>query len=134
MKHTVIVPISGIHKGVIEALRYAVSISDDVRACYVEIDPSVTESLRTEWMKWAHEVPFVVLKSPYRSVVGPMLEYIDDVAQCTHDELVTIIIPEFVTSRWWHRLLHNQTSLLIRAALLFRKNKVVTSVRYHLKS
>ncbi|MEN9723274.1 MAG: hypothetical protein RJB38_1260 [Pseudomonadota bacterium] len=134
MKHTVIVPISGVHRGVIEALRYAISISDDVRACYVELDPTVTDRMRAEWMKWAHEVPFVVLKSPFRSVVRPMLEYIDDVAQCTQDEIVTVIIPEFVTKSWRYSLLHNQTSFLIRTALLFRKNKVVTSVRYHIKA
>jgi hypothetical protein len=90
--------------------------------------------MRAEWMKWAHEVPFVVLKSPFRSVVRPMLEYIDDVAQCTQDEIVTVIIPEFVTKSWRYSLLHNQTSFLIRTALLFRKNKVVTSVRYHIKA
>ncbi len=134
LKHTVIVPISGIHRGVIEALRYAVSISDDVRACYVEIDPAATDRIRKEWQKWAHEIPFVVLKSPYRSVVGPMLEYIDDVAECTHEELVTVIIPEFVTSKWRYSLLHNQTAFLIRAALLFKRNRVVTSVRYHLQA
>jgi amino acid transporter len=134
LKHTVVVPISGIHRGVIDALRYAVSISDDVRACYVEIDPETTERVKEEWMKWAHEVPFVVLKSPYRSVIRPLLEYIDDVAQCTHDDMVTVIIPEFVTSKWRYNLLHNQTALLIRTALLFKRGKVVTSVRYHLKN
>jgi hypothetical protein len=133
VKHTVVVPISGIHRGVIDALRYAISISDDVRACYVEIDPETTARVQAEWMKWAHEVPFVVLKSPYRSVIRPLLEYIDDVAQCTHDEMVTVIIPEFVTSRWRYNLLHNQTALLIRTALLFKRGKVVTSVRYHLQ-
>ncbi|MBU6376002.1 MAG: APC family permease [Bdellovibrionales bacterium] len=134
VKHTVIVPISGIHRGVIEALRYAVSISDDVRACYVEIDPSATERIQSEWMKWAHEIPFVILKSPYRSVLRPMLEYIDDVAQSKNEEIITIVIPEFVTSKWRYSLLHNQTALLIRTALLFKRNRVVTSVRYHLKS
>jgi len=134
LKHTVVVPISGIHRGVIDALRYAVSISDDVRACYVEIDPEMTERVKEEWLKWAHEVPFVVLKSPYRSVIRPLLEYIDDVAQCTHDDMVTVIIPEFVTSKWRYNLLHNQTALLIRTALLFKRGKVVTSVRYHLKN
>lgn len=133
MHHTVIVPISGLHRGVLEALRYGISISDDVRACYVELDPETTERVQAEWMKWAHEIPFVVLKSPYRSVITPLIEYINDVEQICQNDLVTVIIPEFVTTRWWHRLLHNQTALLIRTALLFKRNKVVTSVRYHLK-
>ncbi|MEK6580580.1 MAG: amino acid permease, partial [Bdellovibrionota bacterium] len=133
VKHTVIVPISGIHRGVIDALRYALSISDDVRACYVELDPEATIRMQDEWRKWAHEIPFVVLKSPYRSVIAPLLDYIDDLEQTTHDDMITIIIPEFVTAKWRHQILHNQTALLIRAALMFRPRKVVTSVRYHLK-
>ncbi len=132
-KHSVIVPISGIHRGVIEALRYALSISDDVRACYVEIDSTATEKMQAEWQRWAKEVPFVVLKSPYRSVITPLLEYLDDLEETTHRDLITVIIPEFVTSKWRHQVLHNQTALLIRAALLFKPRKVVTSVRYHLK-
>jgi amino acid transporter len=134
IKHTVIVPISGIHRGVIDALRYAMSISTDVRACYVEIDPDTTERVRIEWRRWAHEVPFVVLKSPYRSVITPLLEYIDDVEQSVHGDMLTVIIPEFVTRKWRYQILHNQTALLIRAALLFKRGKVVTSVRYHLRN
>jgi len=133
IKHTVIVPISGIHWGVIDALRYALSISTDVRACYVEIDPQTTERVQSEWKKWAHEVPFVVLRSPYRSVIAPLLEYLDDVEETTHGDMITVIIPEFVTSKWRYQILHNQTAFMIRAALLFRPKKVVTSVRYHLR-
>ncbi|MGK5085439.1 APC family permease [Bdellovibrionota bacterium FG-1] len=134
IKHTVIVPVSGLHRGVLDALRYAMSISDDVRACYVEIDSDTTERMKSEWNRWAHEIPFVVLKSPYRSVIRPLLEYVDDVEQTTHRDMITIIIPEFVTSKWRFQLLHNQTALLIRAALMFRRGKVVTSVRYHLRN
>ncbi len=133
LKHTVVVPISGIHRGIIDALRYALSISDDVRACYVEIDAAAAERMKAEWAKWANEVPLVILKSPYRSVIAPLLEYLEDVEQSTQGEVITVLVPEFVTSRWWHQILHNQTALLIRAALMFRKGKVVTSVRYHLK-
>jgi hypothetical protein len=90
--------------------------------------------MQMEWKKWASEIPFVVLKSPYRSVITPLLQYIDDLEQTTNRDTITIIIPEFVTSRWWHQLLHNQTAFLIRTALLFKHKKVVTSVRYHLGS
>ena len=133
IRHTVIVPISGVHRGVIDALRYAISISSDVRACYIAIDPEATERMKTEWQKWAHEVPFVVLKSPYRSVIRPLLEYIEDVEQASHSDMITVVIPEFVTAKWRHQVLHNQTAFLIRAALMFRPKKVVTSVRYHLR-
>jgi hypothetical protein len=132
IKHTVVIPISGIHQGVLEALKYALSISDDVRAVYVEIDPAKTASVQEEWMRWVPGVPFVILKSPYRSVVTPLIHYIDDVEQCSHDDMVTVVVPEFVTARWWHNVLHNQTALLIRAALALRRRRVVTSVRYHI--
>jgi len=122
------------HRGVLSALRYGISMSDDVRAVYVEIDPVATERMRQIWEKWASDIPFVVLKSPYRSVITPILEYLDDLEQNCHSEFVTVIIPEFVTKKRWHSLLHNQTALLIRAALVFKPRKVVTSVRYHLTS
>jgi len=133
ISHTVIVPVSGVHRGVLPALRYAISISDDVRACTIEIDPESTARMKEDWAKWCRGVPLVMLKSPYRSIVRPLLEYLDDVEQTTHAEMITVIIPEFVTARWYHQLLHNQTAFMIRTALLFRKGKVVTSVRYHLK-
>ena len=132
VKHTVVIPVSGMHRGVLEALRYARSISDDVRACYVELSPEATEHMREEWKKWAGDVPFVVLKSPFRSLIQPLIAYVDDVEQASHDDVVTIVVPEFVTSKWWHTLLHNQTAFFIRAAFVFKRGKVVTSVRYHL--
>jgi 2-hydroxy-3-keto-5-methylthiopentenyl-1-phosphate phosphatase len=89
--------------------------------------------MQIEWQKWAKDVPFVVLKSPYRSVIRPLLEYIDDLEKITHRDMITIIIPEFVTLKWRHQILHNQTALMIRTALLFKPGKVVTSVRYHLQ-
>jgi hypothetical protein len=104
-----------------------------VRACYVELDEVQTETMKREWGKWAHEIPFVVLKSPYRSVIEPLVDYINDVEKICNEEMITVIIPEFVTTHWWHRILHNQTAFLIRAALMFRRGKVVTSVRYHLR-
>ncbi|MCM2321737.1 MAG: APC family permease [Oligoflexia bacterium] len=133
VRHAVIVPISGLHRGVIDALRYALSISHDVRACYVELDPEATERVRGQWRLWAPQVPFIVLPSPYRSVIEPLLEYIDDVEKTTPGEMLTVVIPEFVTAKWWQQMLHNQTAFLIRAALMFRRRRVVTSVRYHLK-
>lgn len=130
--HTVVVPISGVHRGVINALRYGLGISDDVRAVYIEIDAIAADRMKKEWEKWGHEVPLVVLKSDYRSVIKPLLDYLDDLEQTHHRDMITVIIPEFVTAKWWQNFLHNQTAFLIRAALLFRRRKVVTSVRYHL--
>ena len=74
----------------------------------------------------------MILKSPYRSVVGPILRYIDEVEDLHHDDMMTIIVPEFVPAKWWQQFLHNQTAIFMRTALLFPQGKVITSVRYHL--
>jgi amino acid transporter len=132
LKHTAIVPISGVHQGVIDALSYALSISEDVRACYVELSSEATEALKMEWQESAPLVPLVILKSPYRSVIAPIVGYIESVEKEMDDDIVTVIIPEFVTTKWYHQLLHNQTAFVLSFALRARKDIVVTSVRYHL--
>ena len=133
LSHTAILPISGLHPGVMNAAQYALSISKDVRAIYVELDPAATERLSASWNKWAPDIKLEVLRSPYRSLIRPILEYIDQAKQDTGDDMLTVIIPEFVTARWYQSFLHNQTALMLKTALLFRKGVVVTSVRYHLK-
>lgn len=134
IRHVVILPISGVHQGVLPALKYAITIAKDVRPCFVEIRPEDTARMRNIWVKWAPNLPLIVLPSPYRSVVTPLLDYIDEISKSSEFDLVTVIIPEFVTAKWWHSLLHNQTAFIIRAALMFRRRKVVTSIRYHLNS
>jgi amino acid transporter len=131
--NTVLVPIGGVHRAVVTAAQYAKTISPDVRAVYVDVDPRVTEEIRKQWTQWGQGVPLVVLESPYRSLMEPLLEYIEQVDDERPDDFVTILLPEFVPARWWHHLLHNQRALLIKGALLFRPNIVVTSVPYHLK-
>lgn len=132
-KHnTVIIPVGGIQRAVVEALRYAETLSDDVRAVYVDVDPTATESVRKGWEIWGGRVQLIVLDSPYRSVMEPLLEYIEQVETAHADDYVTVILPEFVPARWWQHLLHNQRALLIKGALLFRPNTVVTSVPFHL--
>jgi hypothetical protein len=132
IKHIVVLPISGLHQGTIEALKYAVSISNDVRVVYVELDPEATERLRGMWNKLKTGLNLVVLPSPYRSIVRPILDYINSIDKEEKDDVITVVIPEFVTARWWQRIYHNQTAFIIRAALSLQKGKVVTSVRYHL--
>jgi len=99
---------------------------------YVELDPERTRRLEEKWGKWGCGLPLVVLTSPYRSLLTPFLEYLDHLLAMGENHVVTIIIPEFIPARWWQHLLHNQTALLIKGALLFRKNVVVTDVPYHL--
>jgi amino acid transporter len=132
LKHTAIIPVSGIHPGVLEAARYALSISKDARACYVELNVEQSRRLQEQWRSQLPEIQLVVLPSPYRSVIQPVIDYIDTVEKETADDIVTVIIPEFVTERWYHKFLHNQTAILLYAALRGKKEIVVTSVRYHL--
>jgi amino acid transporter len=132
-RNTVIVPISGVHRAVIEAVRYAKTLSSDVRAVYINMDTFATERLRHDWEKWGRDVPLVVLDSPFRSLMEPLLEYLDQVDAERPDDYITVVLPEFVPARWWHHLFHNQRALLIKGALLFRPNIVVTSVPFHLR-
>jgi hypothetical protein len=133
-RHTALVLISGVHRGVIPALQYALSIApDNVAAVYVDLDSETTEKLKVKWEQWGSGVPLVVIASQYRSLIRPLMQYIDEVEGRYDDDVLTIILPEFVPSRWWQHLLHNQTALLIKATLLFQKGKVVTSVPYHLE-
>jgi hypothetical protein len=130
--NTVLIPIGGIQRAVVEALRYAETLSDDVRAVYVDVDPASTDQVRFAWETWGGRVKLIVLPSPFRSVMEPLLEYIEQVEAERPDDYVTVILPEFVPAQWWQHLLHNQRALLIKGALLFRPNTVVTSVPFHL--
>ena len=131
--NTVLVPISGIQRAVVGAVDYARTLSSDVRAIYVNLDTSATEHLKREWEQWGDGVPLVVLQSPYRSLMEPLLDYIERVSAEQPEGYVTIVLPEFVPARWWHHLFHNQRALLIKGALLFKPNTVVTSVPFHLR-
>ncbi|MBI4608384.1 MAG: APC family permease [Candidatus Rokubacteria bacterium] len=133
IRHTVLVLIGDLHRGVVQALQYAKTLSPDTKAVYVELDPDGTHKLEEKWVKWGCGVPLVVLTSPYRSLLGPFLDYLDHLQGQGQNHMVTIVLPEFIPARWWQHLLHNQTALLIKGALLFRKNVVVTDVPYHLK-
>ncbi|MBP1776404.1 MAG: hypothetical protein H6Q86_2414 [candidate division NC10 bacterium] len=131
-KNPVVVLVAGIHKGVVEALEYARSISPNVTALTVDLDPTQTTKLRLKWAEWAPDIPLVVLESPYRSIIRPLLEYIDRMERQGEGRYLTVVIPEFVPSHWWQHFLHNQTALMVKAALLFRPGKVSISVPYHL--
>ncbi len=132
-RHRVIVPIAGVHRAVIAALNYARSLSDDVTAVYVEVDPNETPKIQRKWEEWGDGVPLVVLPSPYRSIIGPLVEYVDRIDdRRRRDQVVTIVLPQFVPAKWWHHLLHNQTAWLIHLAFLFRREVMVTHVPFHL--
>lgn len=120
----VVLPVSGMHRGIIEALRYARSISDKVTAVYVEVNPGDAERIRRDWQLWGQDVPLVVVPSPYRSIVGPILEFLDQTDRDHNDgQVATILLPEFVPAHWWQNLLHNQTAWMLKLALLYRRRR-----------
>ena len=134
VQHEVIVPISGIHRGVLQAFEYAKTIANGhITALYINVDEEATQKLRAKWTGFVEGVELVVIASPYRSLVAPMIRYIDRRLQLHPQQLVTVVLPEFVPAKWWHHLLHNQTSLMLKGALLFKPNVIVISVPYHLK-
>ena len=134
VNNTVLVLVGDLHMGVVKALRYAQSLSPSPKAVYVELDPSATARLEERWSKGGCGVPLVVLASPYRSMLRPLLDYIGRIRERDANSVVTIVIPEFVPRRWWQHLLHNQTALLVKGALLFRRGVVVVDVPFHLHS
>jgi amino acid transporter len=135
----VVIPISGVHRGIVDAIAYARSISKDVTAVYVELEPGAGERIRGKWEHWWPDVPLVILPSPYRSVIGPLLDFLDEAdRQHSDGQLATVVLPEFIPARWWENLLHNQTAWLIKAALLYRRRhlgfqRTIIDVPYHLE-
>ena len=132
LDHTVLVLVASLNKGVLPALEYAKSISKRVEAVHVELNPEATIQLQKDWEDWGSGIPLTVLKSPFRSLSGPLLKYIDEVDKRHEHDIVTIIIPEIMAKKWWHNLMHNQTAIAIKTMLMFKPGKVVTTIRYHL--
>jgi amino acid transporter len=133
MSNTVLVLVGDLHRGVITALQYAKTLSDAPKAVFVETDPERTRKLEEKWGKWGMGVPLIVLSSPYRSLIGPLTEYVDTLQRLGPNHMVTLVLPEFLPARWWQQILHNQTALLIKGTFLFRKNVVITDVPHHLR-
>jgi len=132
MRHTAIVPVSAVNRATIYAVRYAKSIAHEVEAVHISIDPRVTEQVQEQWRTWGGGVPLRILESPYRSLIEPLVDHIDDLMHGKRrNEMVTVVLPEFVTAHWWEGLFHNQSALLIKGALLFRPGVIVTSIPFH---
>lgn len=130
MNNTVLVLTPSLHKGILPALEYAKGLSTDVRAVHIETDQMDTALLKERWERWGGGLPLVILESPYRSLVKPLLDYLEEVKQEREDYRVTVVIPEIVPAKWWHTLLHNRSGFLLRLILLGRRDIVTASVRY----
>ena len=135
----VVIPISGVHRGMVGAVNFARSISEHVTAVYVELEPGAGEKARIEWEAWWPDVPLVVVPSPFRSTVGPLLQFLDETdTQHNDGQLAAVILPEFIPGKWWQTLLHNQTAWLIKAALLYHRRipgreRIIIDVPFHLR-
>ena len=131
-KHTVVVLVGRVHTGVLQAIGYARALNPDhLVAMSVVSDEEEQHRIEDQWAEFNIEVPLEIVYSPYRELHGPTLRFIDELDERWDDDFLTVVIPEFVVRRWWEHLLHNQSALLLKGRLLFRKGTVVTSVPYH---
>jgi hypothetical protein len=137
-KIRLVIPVSGIHKGILDAVQYALSISKNITAVYVEIEPNSHEKIQQKWKSYFPEIPLVVVSSPYRSIIGPLLDFLDAYDEASGEgTLAGVVIPEFVTTNFWENMLHNQMAWLIKFTLLYRRRRlgyqrVIIDVPYHL--
>jgi amino acid transporter len=130
-RHRVIMPVSAVHQGTLEALDYALSLSRDVTVVHVSIDPAQAEKLQHKWNWWGKGVRLVVIESPYRTFLEPFLEYVNELSSILQpNERLTIVVPQFIPKHWWHGLLHTQTAFWLRFMLLNQKGVVITEVPY----
>lgn len=131
--HTVLLPVSGVNRAILRALDYARQRGGEVHAVLVDVDREETSRIETEWAQWGCGVNLVVLPSPYRSVVGSLMSYIEDILEKHPEGWVTVVLAEVLPARWWQHVLHNQRALLLKAALLFHRRVVVIDVPFHLE-
>ena len=130
-RHRVIMPVSAIHQGTLKALRYAKLLSEDVTAVHISIDPEETEKVQRKWNKWGEATRLVILDSPFRLFIEPLLEYVEEIIdQRQPNETITIVVPQFIPSKRWHNALHMRTADFLRRELLSQPGVVVTDVPY----
>ncbi len=138
-KPRIVIPISGVHRGIIDSVAFARSITDDITAIYIELEPGTGEKVRRRWERLWPDIPLHIVPSPYRAIIRPLIDYLDYLDEQAGDgQQAIIVLPEFVPAKWWHSLLHNQTAWMIKAALLYRRRhlgfqRVIIDIPYHLR-
>ncbi len=128
-----LLPISSLNRVTLQTLAYARSITDEVVAVHITDDEVAMAEMHDGWEALGTDVRLMLIESPYRSLVGPLVSYIVELQQQNPGATINVVLPEYVPTHWWEQILHNQTALRIKAALLFRPGIVVTSVPYHTK-
>lgn len=131
-RNIVIIPISGLNRAVVRALDFARSRPGEVRAVFVDVDPEESAKVKIQWAQWGGGVNLIALSSPYRSVLGSLLDYVEEVLEKDPNTWVTVVIPEILPARWWQGILHNQRALMLKGKLLFKDRVIITDVPYHL--
>ncbi|MEH7459092.1 APC family permease [Bacillus sp. JJ1127] len=131
----VIVPIAGITKVVEQSINYAETISDQVIAVYVAFDKESELRMQKKWKEWQPNIRLVTFISSYRSLMRPIAKLITIIQHKAQEKnrFVTVLIPQFITKKSWHNILHNQSSVLLRVYLLYKKNVIVTTVPYRFR-
>lgn len=131
---TIVVPVAGITRVVMNSIGYAKSLTDNVVAVYVAFDDESMERMEKKWAEWDPGVRLIVLRSSYRSIIRPIVRFIETVEwKAAETDHITVLIPQFITKHWWHYFLHNQSGLLLRAYLINQKNVVIATVPFHLQ-
>jgi hypothetical protein len=134
-----VIPISGVHRGIVDAVGFARAISSEVTAVYVELETGESDAVQKRWSRLFPDIPLVVVQSPYRSIIHPILDFLDKTDKQHNDgQLAIVILPEFVPAKWWQTLLHNQTAWLLKTAMLYRRRnigfqRVIIDIPYHLR-
>ncbi len=130
-RNRVIMPIGGVHNGTIKALKFAQTLSDDVTAVHISLDPKEATRIEQKWSLWGESNRLIILHSPYRTLIEPLLEYVDQISKVTlPNEIITIVVPQFNSKHWWTKYLHTRTAETLRKALLNRDDIVIIEVPY----
>jgi hypothetical protein len=133
-RNRVILAVAGVHRGTMAALRYARTLSDDITAVHVSIDPVEADKLKAKWETWGDGIRLVILESPYRLLVEPLLTYIDEIDEKRQpNEVITVVVPQFVTSNVMTSVLHMRTADALRNVLLNRQGIVINEVPYQVE-
>lgn len=132
-RYRVILPISGVHKGTLAGLHFARTLSSDITAVYISLDPEEAQKIQDKWAVYGEGVRLVIVESPFRLLLEPILEYVEAINKLRQpNELIMVVVPQFVSRNWWKGLLHNQTAFMLRLGLLLRPGIVIIEVPYHI--
>jgi hypothetical protein len=133
VRSVVLLLVPRLHRGILHAISYAKSVTEDVRALHVTLDSKGAQAVKEDWNRFGVDLPLIILESPYRSLVDPVIDYIDQINEEDPDVMITVIVPQAIPKKFWHNILHNNAAIPLKMALQSRPNVVITNVRYFLR-